>query len=165
MKKFKFLALLFSVLFLMLSCDQAGHEIINDEDVNYEDVKNENANNEIDSPSNSSVSETSNESFHISNAYIKDNELYITASSTINEESIICYIALRVKDEDGNNLTTGPGGWMLNEQFTDGERINFSIKVVAPRTENILVEGIEKLNVNGITQNSLIQTNMKVENI
>ncbi|MCP3922778.1 MAG: hypothetical protein GY714_09360 [Desulfobacterales bacterium] len=139
MKKLKSVALLFLVLFLLLGCDEET--------------------NESELPSNQI-----NENFHISDTYIKDNELYITASSTLNEGSISSFIRLRIKDENDKILTTGPNGWILEEQFTKGERVFSTIKISTPQTDIFLIEGIEMLNVNGITQQSAITNKYFIKN-
>lgn len=97
--------------------------------------------------------------FTLDSAYLREEKLYITAASTVRENSAGTTIRLRIKDANGTFLTKGPSGWVIVSEAANGQCVLVTIGIPIPVADTIIIEGIEQINIGGIIKNAASTVN------
>lgn len=100
-----------------------------------------------------------NADFRLASAYLRAGHLYITAASTVRENSVKTTIRLRIKDANEVYLTKGPSGWVIVNENANGQCVLVTIGIPVPAAGTITIEGIEQINLGGIINSSSFTVN------
>lgn len=151
------IATLTTFLFFIFACSQPAYQNSNNP-FNLPDL--EDGQSQTHATSKTIIAESGK--FEVVTTDIRENTLYITAASTVDADSIAAYIRLRVKDEVGNILTKGPGGWVMKQEYTWGKRMYMTIELPLPAPGMITIEGLEKINISGIIYDNSTTLTMQI---
>lgn len=96
-----------------------------------------------------------NQDFMVSNVFSAEGKFYTTLSSTVKQGTQVTYMRLRIKDDKGKVLTSGPGGWVMMQQNAGGKSVTLTAELPLPKPNGmslVTIEGLEMISVNGIIE-------------
>jgi hypothetical protein len=95
--------------------------------------------------------------FMVSSVFAYMGRVFVTLTSTVKYGSIASSIMFRVTDNEDKPLTTGPSGWVIGQQFTNGKcfSITTSFPLTNPKATFINILGFEMININNIVNQKM----------